>query len=106
MFWRRDDLVAAPICKALSRDAAAASFVPRAFAAARAAFVLFEMPGFVFHLRVGKDLVGWIQETCFVRGTGGPLIVGSYLEQGIGDLASGVLNEDDGAECVEAVQIL
>ena len=62
----------------------------------------FVMPGFVFHLRVGKDLAEWIQETCFVRGTGGPLIVGSYLEQGIGDLASGVLNEDDGAAKLQA----
>lgn len=63
----------------------------------------FVMPGFVFHLRVGKDLPDWVQETCFVRGAGRPLIVGSYLEQGIGDLASGVLNEDDGAAKLQAL---
>ena len=63
----------------------------------------FVMPGFVFHLRVGKDLADWIQEICFVRGAGGPVIVGSYLEQGIGDLASGVLNEGDGAAKLQAL---
>ena len=38
-----------------------------------------------------------------MRDTGRSLIVGSYLEQGIGDLASGVLNEDDGAAKLQAL---
>jgi hypothetical protein len=63
----------------------------------------FVMPGFVFHMWVGKDLASWIHEVCFVRGAGGPLGVGSHLEQGIGDLASGVLNVDNGAEKVNAL---
>ena len=55
----------------------------------------FVMPGFVFQMWVGQNLADWIREGCFVRGVGRPLMVGSHLEQGIGDTASGVLNADD-----------
>ena len=63
----------------------------------------FVMPGFVFHLWVGGHLATWIHEVCFVRGAGRPLMVGSHLEQGIGDTASGVLNVDNGAAKLQAL---
>ena len=48
----------------------------------------FVMPGFIFQMQVGKDLAEWVRDCCFVRGAGKPLMVGSHVEQGIGDTAS------------------
>ena len=54
----------------------------------------FVMPGFVFHLYVGQRLDNWLREVCFVRGVERPLVVGTHLEQGIGNTASLVFNAD------------